>query len=374
MDEPLLTSGLDSEKASGDNQVMGRRDDWPVAHSTGRSGRVWALASVGVVAGLLVVSLGLTDALTPDRTAALANVGGTGLGTPGPHATRRRPAGSGARPASAPPRGRTLAGHVATSGLVVSPVNETATWTVAARVGGRPAAWVAYHSHVALMRFEQGLTRLDLHAGSSDGGVGGWTYGDRIDAGEVHHLVAGFNGGFKLSYKDVGFVESGHVAVSLHYGLASIVTYSDGTTNIGAWRRGVPSSGKSVFSVLQNQYLLVDRGIAAANVSSCITGCWGGTIGLATSVPRSGLGINSYGQLIWAAGTSLTPAGLARALIAAGAVRAVELDINPDWVAGYLYVHHASGPSPMAVLPGQHGIAGELLAPDARDFLAVVAG
>ena len=83
---------------------------------------------------------------------------------------------------------------------------------------------------------------------------------------------------------------------------------------------------------------------------------------------------NSYGQLIWAAGTSLTPAGLAHALIAAGAVRAVELDINPDWVAGYLYVHHASGPSPMAVLPGQHGIAGELLAPDARDFLAVVAG
>ena len=65
---------------------------------------------------------------------------------------------------------------------------------------------------------------------------------------------------------------------------------------------------------------------------------------------------------MWAAGEQLTPAGLAHALIAAGAMRAIELDINYDWVAGYLYVHHPSGPSPCRVVPGQHGIAGELLA------------
>jgi hypothetical protein len=60
-------------------------------------------------------------------------------------------------------------------------------------------------------------------------------------------------------------------------------------------------------------------------------------------------------------------------MAAAGARRGVELDINPDWVAGYLYVHHAtSGPTPVPVVPGQYGIAGHLLAPYSRDFFTVL--
>jgi hypothetical protein len=128
-----------------------------------------------------------------------------------------------------------------------------------------------------------------------------------------------------------------------------------------------------VFSVLQNQRLLVDRGVAAPSVSTCIITCWGETIGTRTTVARSGLGITSGGQLVWAAGEQLLPAELASALIGAGAVRAIELDINPDWVAGYLYVHHPGGPTPVPVVPGQLGIAGKLLEPYSRDFLAFVA-
>jgi hypothetical protein len=163
------------------------------------------------------------------------------------------------------------------------------------------------------------------------------------------------------------------VAVALKSGLASIVTYTDGTTNIGAWRAGVPAAGQTVFSVLQNQRLLVDRGVAATSVSGCIVACWGATIGSRTTVARSALGITANGQLVWAAGEELLPAGLAGALIHAGAVRAIELDINPDWVAGYLYPHHRSGPSPTPVVPGQIGISGKLLEPASRDFLAMVA-
>jgi hypothetical protein len=223
------------------------------------------------------------------------------------------------------------------------------------------------------MRFDQGLMHLTLHAGSSDGGVAGWTYGDEITPREIHLLIAAVNGGFKLTYHDVGFSSGGHVAVPLKAGLASIVTYTDGTTDIGAWRAGVPSAGKTVFSVLQNQRLLVDRGVAAASVSDCIIACWGETIGGQTGVARSGVGVAASGQLVWAAGEQLLPSELASALINAGAVRAIELDINPDWVSGYLYVHHASGPVPSPVVPGQLGIYGQLLAPDSRDFLAIVA-
>jgi hypothetical protein len=257
--------------------------------------------------------------------------------------------------------------------LVRVPGHVTGSWRAVAWVRGAPAAWVAERSGVTLMRFDQSLVHLTLHAGSSDGGVGGWRYGDRITQREVHLVIAAFNGGFKLNYRDVGFLSGGRVAVPLKAGLASIVTYTDGSTEIGAWREGVPRAGKTVFSVLQNQQLLVDRGVAAANVSSCVISCWGETIGGRTSVARSALGITASGQLVWAAGEELEPAGLASALIGAGAVRAVELDINPDWVAGYLYVHHRGGPSPVPVVPGQLGIAGKLLEPDSRDFLAIVA-
>lgn len=246
-------------------------------------------------------------------------------------------------------------------------------WTVSSRVHGRPAAWLSRRSGVTLMRFDQSLVHLTLHAGITDGGESGWTYGDRITPREIHHVIAGFNGGFKLTYTHVGFLSGRHEAVPLSAGLASIVTYTDGTSDIGAWRAGVPSAHKSVYSVLQNQHLLVDRGVAAASVHGCILACWGGTVGSVAVVPRSGLGVTAGGQLVWAAGERLTPDSLAQALIAAGAVRAIELDINYDWVAGYLYVHRPGGPTAVPVVPGQHGIAGELLAPDSRDFLAVVA-
>jgi hypothetical protein len=223
------------------------------------------------------------------------------------------------------------------------------------------------------MRFDQALVHLDLHAGSSDGGTGGWTYGDQISRREIHRVVAGINGGFKLTYANVGFVSGGHVAAALHAGLASIVTYTDGTSAVGSWREGVPSSSRRVFSVLQNQHLLVDRGVAAPTVAGCNISCWGETIGSRVSVARAGLGIRANGQLVWAAGEELTPAELAGALIHAGAVRAIELDINPAWVAGYLYVHRPSGPVPVPVVPGQVGIGGALLEPYSRDFLTFVA-
>lgn len=258
--------------------------------------------------------------------------------------------------------------------LVVSPpAHASSAWTVVAMVRGRPAAWLAERGGTTLMRFAQSLVHLTLHAGSSDGGTVGWRYGDRITPREIHLLLAAFNGGFKLTYGDTGFVSGGHVASPLRAGLGSIVTYSDGTTAIGAWQAGVPSVRKTVFSVLQNQHLLIDGGRVAGSAATCILSCFGATVGSRTVVARSALGISQSGQLIWAAGNELTPAGIGNALVSAGAVRAVELDINPDWVAAYLYPHHPSGPSPVPVIPGQRGIAGQLLEPNSRDFFAVIA-
>ena len=257
--------------------------------------------------------------------------------------------------------------------LQVTPRHPGSSWTVVAQVAGQPAAFVSQRGGITTARFDQRLVHLNMHAGSRDGGTSGWTYGDRVTALETKKLVAAFNGGFKLTYTNVGFMSGHHVAVPLKAGLASIVTYTDGTTDIGAWHAGVPGAGKPVFSVLQNQRLLIDHGVAAANVSSCVITCWGGTIGLATNVARSGLGITASGQLVWAAGEALSPSELAGALIRAGAVRAIELDINPAWVAGYLYAHHSRGLAPAPMSLGQRGIEGKFLTPYTRDFFTIVA-
>jgi hypothetical protein len=233
--------------------------------------------------------------------------------------------------------------------------------------------WIAERSGVTLVRMNQNLVHLALHAGSLDPGGTGWRYGDQVAGSEIHHLIFGFNGGFKFSTGAGGFESFGRTAVPLSTGLASIVTYRNGRTQIGAWHQGVPAPGVPIASVRQNLQLLIDHGGPAASVNTCGTDCWGATIGGAAAVARSGLGILGNGQLVWAAGEGLTVAQFADAVAAAGVQRAVELDINPDWVAGYLYVHHrAASLTPVPVVPGQYGIYGHLLAPYSRDFFTVL--
>ena len=90
---------------------------------------------------------------------------------------------------------------------------------------------------------------------------------------------------------------------------------------------------------------------------------------------RSALGVTADGHLIWAGGEHLTASGLANVLLGAQVVRAVELDINPEWVAAYVYRHRGErGPlAPVSVVPGQPGVPGKFLAPDSRDFFTIVA-
>ncbi len=265
------------------------------------------------------------------------------------------------------------AGLVSSAPIVAGPGRQGAVWKPVASVGGQSAAWIARRSGVTLLRFDQRLVRLALHAGLGEPEGQGWLYGDRIGAGEIHQIVAAFNGGFKLSYGSVGFMADGRVAVPLGVGLGSIVTYRNGTTEIGAWQEGVPVPGMKVASVLQNLHLLVNRGVAAPTIENCVLSCWGATLGGGPDVARSALGITGEGQLVWAAGESLSPAMIAQALIDAGVVRAVELDINPEWVAGYLYLHHRDGLSAVPGVPSQSGIPGRLLTPYDRDFFTILA-
>jgi hypothetical protein len=82
---------------------------------------------------------------------------------------------------------------------------------------------------------------------------------------------------------------------------------------------------------------------------------------------RSGVGVDANGGLIYAAGPDLSAVSLADVLVAAGAVRAMELDINAPWVSYYLY-----RPEPaQKLLPDMRHGPQRYLEPCERDFFAV---
>jgi hypothetical protein len=239
---------------------------------------------------------------------------------------------------------------------------------------GQTAAWIARSgSGVGLLSFNQRLVQLRLHSGTVDAGGSGWRFGPAIAGLERRFLVAAFNGAFKFSTGAGGFMSFGSTGAPLRDGLASIVTYTDGYTDIGSWHQQLPASSHPVASVRQNLTLLIDHGRPAATVD-CVS-CWGATLGGVSDPARSAIGITGDGHIVWAGGEHLTPSQLTDALLGARVARAVELDINPEWVNGYLYGHRGGvGPlAPVPVVPGETGIPGQFLAPWSRDFFTVVA-
>ena len=244
----------------------------------------------------------------------------------------------------------------------------------AVSIDGRTAAWVARTgSGFLLLSFDQRLATLRLHSGTIDAGATGWRYGPSIAGAERSKVIAAFNGAFKLAVGAGGFSSYGRVAAPLSAGLGSIVTYANGITDIGTWHSQVPASGQRVDSVRQNLGLLIDHGHPAANVAC--DSCWGATLGGVSDPARSALGVTADGRLIWAGAEHATVAQLAAALLGARVIRAVELDINPEWVASYLYdrVGRSHRLAAVPQVPGQPGVPGQFLVPYGRDFFTVTA-
>jgi hypothetical protein len=98
---------------------------------------------------------------------------------------------------------------------------------------------------------------------------------------------------------------------------------------------------------------------------------WGYTLGGVTRVWRTGVGIDARGNLIYAAADGQTVITIAQILQHAGAVRAMEFDINPEWHTLITYTHATNGLTPTMVGPNPNQAATRYLVPDDRDFFAV---
>lgn len=153
-------------------------------------------------------------------------------------------------------------------------------------------------------------------------------------------------------------------------GAASLVIKADGTATIGTWGVDVGLTS-DVVAVRQNLQLLVDGGAPTSAVGfPDQIHTWGDPLHEQIVTWRSALALDRTGQLIYVAASAATPADLAAAVIAAGGQRAMELDINPQWVSYDTFTGSGASLAGVKLLPGMTFPSTHFLHPYFRDFLA----
>jgi len=172
-----------------------------------------------------------------------------------------------------------------------------------------------------------------------------------------------------------GWYVNGAFTVPLRDGAAALVIFADGSATVGQWGRDAQMTGR-VVAVRQNLDLLVDAGHPVPGLTgpnSGLQATWGYTLGGGIATWRSAVAVDSAGRLLYLAGPSLDPMTLAWALVAAGATRAMELDINPAWPSFTSFTDETGGPVGTKLLPTMSGSADRFLRGSGRDFFAAFA-
>ncbi len=265
---------------------------------------------------------------------------------------------------------------------IVSPaLNGEGTFKAVVKVNKQPVIQIAYlrpdgqHtsylSGVAWMSGSQ-LTFVQ-HPGFSDPGhLNLWTQPSIIPVAQRAGLVATFNGGFKIKNSRGGFYADGNTAGTLVKGAASLVVYADGHSDILSWSGKKP--GPDIVSIRQNLTLLINKGQVTPNLDKNVLANWGWTLKNEYFVWRTGIGITASGDFVFVAGNALSIQSLANLLLRAGSVRAMELDINPEWISYMWYTPGATATSPIPhKLLDFARPADRYFQPTSRDFFAVYA-
>lgn len=263
-----------------------------------------------------------------------------------------------------------------------SPLPGEGQWRLLSTVNGKPAIEVARLApdavHTSLLAsvvwIDPKVVKTVGYAGVTEPG-GIWTNQAPIPDALRPSLVAAFNSGFKMADAQGGYYADGHEARPLVAGQATAWIDTNGTLNVGQWGRDV-SMGPNVVFARQNLALIVDGGQPVPDVLSGNSAKWGLTVGNKVLVWRSGLGVTADGGIVYAASNGLSALTLAQLLARAGAVRAMELDINSAWTCFFTYAPAPAG-APAADLtvtkldssmqPSEHNY----LTASSRDFFAL---
>ncbi len=246
-------------------------------------------------------------------------------------------------------------------------------------VNGAPAMYTTVLRTNASGSSTAGIVWIDttavkgqLFPGTTQPG-GQWSVPFNIPLDQKPSLLAAFNSGFLLNEAQGGFYLEGREAVPLRNGTAALAIDTNGTMTVGMMGRDV-NVGPDTAAIRQNLPLLIDGGVINGSATDRDNHAWGATLGGGAYVWRSGIGMRDDGTLVYVGGPAMSARMLATTLVAAGAVRAMELDINPNWVTFNIFSCTGDGQcSGRKLIPGMLRDPNRYLTPENRDFFAIFA-
>ena len=153
------------------------------------------------------------------------------------------------------------------------------------------------------------------------------------------HLVAAFNGAFKVEHGRFGAVEGGTVLVPPSTGLATVAIDEKGRAAFGEW--DATRFGAPWFDLRQNLRPLVADG----RVNPRSVRDWGEVVARLDEArtPRSAIGLTEEGLLVYAWSSATSARLLGEAMVRAGVRFAMHLDMNPGHTGVELYRPGSAG-------------------------------
>lgn len=203
-----------------------------------------------------------------------------------------------------------------------------------------PAVWVTGMRPSQKMRsvtatymvIDQTSTRAAMFNGPEIPGGSDWKRGRRIPKSVLPDTLAAFNGGFRKEHSMGGYYTENREVWPLKKGMATLAIDKTGHVLVGEWGRDFKNRSEYV-SIRQNLPLLVDGGKPMHNR----TPYWGAEKNGNMFILRSAVCERSDGRLLFAVVGKVDAKTLALALVNAGCVRAMELDVNSAWPKGYVF-------------------------------------
>ncbi len=232
------------------------------------------------------------------------------------------------------------------------------------RTSYRPSVQYA-NAIVHMLLFDMKAVSMNLFVGSGE--PGGSERTATVPRDDRPNLIAVTNALWKQKHSgEGGTIFRGHVIKKLTPGLATIVSYKDGSVDIVEWNDGIPLSlindAKQLRHLILKDGKVVDHIIKGGKREDSEIGLgyllseneadpggygywygYGGFQPQANYGPewfiatRSAFGIRGDGNLVFAAGYHISTKDLAKALALAGCERAIHGDANPHNVLGNIY-------------------------------------
>lgn len=193
-----------------------------------------------------------------------------------------------------------------------------------------------------------------------------------VPAADQSRLVAVFNGGFKARHGHYGMGIGKQVFLPPRQDdSCTVALYDDGRVRIGRWQE-LDQTGLAAFR--QTPPCLARHAAPSADLdNSWKRRHWGMNAKGKQDIRRSALGTRDDGRvLMFGLGEWITPRGLTRAMLAAGAEDVAELDINWSYTRFILFSASAEGGAPGVsgtLIPEIKHLPGEYVSrPSTRDF------